>query len=93
MKYEGKRKSGSDADVYSFAMGKGELEILFTTVQRLYENTPPLFELMQFRGRLRSITKELGKVYVEEIKGKKLPAEGGRVQSALARHAKSSKEK
>lgn len=63
-----------DIPVYIFSVGREELEILVKMVQRAYENTPDVFEIMQFRGRLRNLTKTFGRIWVEQVKGKTLPS-------------------
>lgn len=75
MKYEGKRpsKASDEHMVYNFSIGKEELEILLAVVQRSYEVTPRTTQNHVYQSRLRNITKELGKVWVEVIKGRKLP--------------------
>lgn len=73
MKYEGTKISGADKTVFTFSFGKEELEILLKLTQQAYENTPKVFEIMRYRGRLRGLTLALGKVYVEEIKKLQLP--------------------
>lgn len=62
--------------MYTFTFGKEELETIFKILQKTYDATPLVFDIMPYRGRLRNITKELGTVYLEVIKGKKLPTKG-----------------
>lgn len=75
MKYESKRPSSADKDipVYLFSVGKQELEILVKLTQQALDNTPKVIEIMNYRGRLRNIAVNFGKVWVQEIKGKTLP--------------------
>lgn len=68
MKYEGKKTSGADETVYTFTVGKEEIEVLTKVLQRTYAHTPDIFELIPYRGRLRNLVK----VFVEVIKGNTL---------------------
>lgn len=70
MKYNGTKKSGNDVDVYSFTVNKDELEILCKLVSIAYQGVPKTIDTMRYRGRLRNMEKELGRVFVEEIKGR-----------------------
>lgn len=75
MKYEGTRPSGKDKDipVYIFSVGKDEMEIMAKVLAKTYEHTPDVVEITSYRGRLRNLTKVFGQIFIEEVKGKKLP--------------------
>lgn len=73
MKYLGKGRASNGADIYTFTVGKQELEILSKVISLAFLHVPKTIDSMIYRGRLRAIDKELGRVYVEEIRGKRLP--------------------
>ena len=59
MRYEGKRPSGVDKDipVYKFVMGKMEILLLVSIVQKARKDTPFYIENMPMRGRLANLNK------------------------------------
>lgn len=75
MKYEGQRPSGKDKDipVYTFSIGKEELEILTKITTQAFQYTPKLTELIPYRGRLRNLVAVFGRTWTEVVKGRKLP--------------------
>ena len=75
MKYEGSRQSKCDDEktVYIFSLGRDELEVALKVLQTAHKNTPLMTDTQIYKHRLRNITKVLGRVFVEEIKGKLLP--------------------
>ena len=73
MKYTGVTKKSDGASVYSFSIGKEELELLCGVVSNAFMWMPKTIETMTTRGRLRNIDKILGRVLIEEIGKKTLP--------------------
>lgn len=72
MKYEGKRPRVHDRDipVYTFSVGKQELEILAKILQKQYANCPNITETQTYKSRLKNLSREFGKLYLEESLGK-----------------------
>lgn len=83
MKYEGKKISGADKPVYTFTVGKEELEILVKLLQQTYENTPAVFEIMPYRGRVRNLTKVFGRIWIEVVKGRTVSSKSNRVYKSI----------
>lgn len=75
MKYEGMREATNNnkRSVYTFSFGKEELEILVKLAEKSMYNTPKTIDTLKYCGRIRSIARTLGRVYVEEIKRAIMP--------------------
>ena len=88
MKYNKSRPSGVDKDrlVYEFSLSKEEIEILLKIMTNTLDNTPKIFEIMQYRGRLRSIVTTLGRFWAEEIKKSTLSSKGSRFYKSLKKN-------
>lgn len=57
MKYSGSHKSGADAEVYDFVLGKEELRVLRDCLAHIHKNIPESIETLIYRRRLRTMLK------------------------------------
>lgn len=74
MKYTGTQESGATgATTYTFTVGKEELALLCAVVSNAYKWTPNTIETLTTHGRLRNMDRVLARIYLEEVKGRKMP--------------------
>lgn len=83
MKYEGTRVSGAGKPIYMVSVGKEEMEIMLKILTKANEYTPDITELSIYKRRLTTMVKSLGRVWVEQVKGRTLSTS----QSARRIHA------
>lgn len=86
MKYIGKDTNGREQTTHLFAIHANELETLVKLVRHAYDATPPVFDNMMYRGRLREMSKILGKVFVEEVLGRTISPKGSRVHKSIKKN-------
>lgn len=61
MRYIEKQKSGATGtDVAVIKISKEEIKLLHDLVKQSHQNTPKVFETLQFRGRLRNLERGFG---------------------------------